>query len=52
MKLGKSLETTVNHFNTSNKELKKLDKDVLRIAGTAPGIEALILDRPDRESEE
>ena len=52
VKLGKSLETTVNHFNTSNKELKKLDKDVLRIAGTAPGIEALILDRPDRESEE
>ena len=49
VKLGKSLETTVNHFNTSNKELKKLDKDVLRIAGTAPGIEALVLERPASE---
>jgi len=51
-KLGKSLETTVNHFNASNKELKKLDKDVLRIAGTAPGIEALVLEKPVHEIEE
>ena len=31
-KLGNSLDTTVNHFNTSRKELKKIDKDVLHIA--------------------
>ncbi|MDD5318536.1 MAG: DNA recombination protein RmuC [Candidatus Pacebacteria bacterium] len=50
-KHGKSLETTVNHFNASNKEFKKVDKDVMRIAGVAPGIESLVLDKPDREEE-
>jgi DNA recombination protein RmuC len=34
-KLGNALGTVVNHYNTSNKELKKIDKDVLRIAGTS-----------------
>jgi DNA recombination protein RmuC len=50
-KLGKSLETTINHFNASNKELKKVDKDVLRIAGVAPGIEAIVLEKPERDEE-
>lgn len=50
-KLGKSLETTVNHFNASNKELKKVDKDVLKIAGTAPGIESLAIDKPIKDEE-
>ncbi len=48
-KLGNALATTVNHFNASNKEFKKVDKDVLRISGDAIGIEALVLERPDRE---
>lgn len=30
-KLGNSLNTTVNHYNTSYKELKKIDKDVYKI---------------------
>jgi len=46
-KLGKSLETTVNHFNASRKELGKIDKDVMRIAGEAPGIEALSINKPE-----
>ena len=50
-KLGKSLETTFNHYNASSKELKKVDKDVLRIAGVAPGIEAMVLEKPDQDSE-
>lgn len=50
-KLGKSLETTINHFNASNKELKKVDKDVLRIAGVAPGLETIILEKPERGEE-
>src|SRR5680860_931207 len=33
-KLGNSLSTTVNHYNTGYKELKKIDKDVLRISDT------------------
>jgi len=32
-KLGNSLGTTVNHFNKSQKELGKIDKDVTKITG-------------------
>lgn len=50
-KLGNSLSTTVNNYNASRKELGKIDKDVLRIAGEAPGIEALELEKPVREED-
>lgn len=49
-KLGGSLGTTVNHFNAAHKELKKIDKDVVRIAQKSPGIEPLVLDRPNTEN--
>ncbi len=45
-KLGGSLGTTVNHYNNAHKELKKIDKDVMRIAKTSPAIEPLVLDKP------
>ena len=45
-KLGSSLTTTVNHYNAGYKELGKIDKDVLRIAEHAPGIEPTSVDRP------
>ncbi|HET8991629.1 MAG TPA: DNA recombination protein RmuC [Candidatus Saccharimonadales bacterium] len=45
-KLGNSLGTTVNHYNTAHKELKKIDKDVIKIAGNTPAIEPLLLDKP------
>lgn len=45
-KLGGSLGTTVNHFNTAHKELKKVDKDVVKIAQTTPNVEPLLLDKP------
>lgn len=45
-KLGASLSTTVNHFNSSRKELGKIDKDVLRITDTAIGVETFQIDRP------
>lgn len=48
-KLGNSLATTVNHYNTAHKELKKIDKDVLRIANESPGVEPLVLDKPTME---
>ncbi|GAB4283635.1 MAG: hypothetical protein Kow0081_0340 [Candidatus Dojkabacteria bacterium] len=32
-KVGKHLQTTVNFYNKSNKEFKKIDKDVLKITG-------------------
>ncbi len=51
LKLGNSLATTVNHFNAGAKELKKIDKDVMRISGEAPGLESLVIDKPEREEE-
>ncbi|PIR87523.1 MAG: DNA recombination protein RmuC [Candidatus Harrisonbacteria bacterium CG10_big_fil_rev_8_21_14_0_10_45_28] len=45
-KLGNSLGTTVNAYNTANKELKKIDKDVLRIGGESAGIEIDLIDKP------
>lgn len=48
-KMGRALETTVNHFNASRKELGKIDKDVLRISGEAVGIPLLSVDKPESE---
>jgi DNA recombination protein RmuC len=48
-KLGNSLSTVVNHYNASNKELKKIDKDVLRIAGSSPELSLLEIDKPKVE---
>ena len=46
-KLGGSLGTTVNHFNAAHKELKKMDKDVVKIAGNEPTVEPLAIDKPN-----
>lgn len=48
-KLGNSLGTTVGHFNTAHKELKKIDKDIVKIAGTSPAVEPLLIDKPQRD---
>lgn len=48
-KLGNAVSVVVNHYNASGKELKKIDKDVMRITGSAPGIEILAVDRPGLE---
>jgi DNA recombination protein RmuC len=45
-KLGNSLGTTVNHYNNAHKELKKIDKDIVKIADTNPSVEPLLIDRP------
>lgn len=50
-KLGVTLGTSVNHYNTAYKELKKVDKDVLRITGESAGIEPTLLDKPTFEEE-
>ncbi|GMU74232.1 MAG: hypothetical protein AMXMBFR44_4290 [Candidatus Campbellbacteria bacterium] len=49
LKLGNALGTTVNHFNTAHKELGKIDKDVVKIAGGAGGLETVTLERPQTE---
>ncbi len=48
-KLGTSLGTVVNHFNSSSKEFKKIDKDVMRITGEAIEVETLLIDKPEGE---
>jgi len=35
-RLGKQLDAVVNHYSASDKELKKIDKDILKIAKTSP----------------
>lgn len=47
-KLGKTLETTVNHYNAGYKELNKIDKDVTKITGTSAGVEVLEVDKPQK----
>jgi DNA recombination protein RmuC len=49
LKLGNALTTTVNHYNASNKEFKKIDKDVVRITGVESEIELLEVARPESE---
>ncbi|NTU99334.1 DNA recombination protein RmuC, partial [Candidatus Falkowbacteria bacterium] len=48
-KLGVSLGTTVSHYNNASKEFKKIDKDVVKIAGSESKIEALAISKPQLE---
>lgn len=45
-KLGASLGTTVGHFNTTYKELGKIDRDIVKIADIDPTVDPLLLDKP------
>jgi DNA recombination protein RmuC len=45
-KLGASLGTTVGHFNTTYKELGKIDRDIVKIAEVEATVEPLQIDRP------
>lgn len=51
-KLGSSLSTTVNHYMAGNRELGKIDKDVLKITGTSIGLELESVDKPQLSLEE
>lgn len=48
-KLGNTLGTTVNHYNMAYKELKKVDKDVVKITGETAGIDPLLIEKPQLE---
>jgi DNA recombination protein RmuC len=50
-KLGNSLGVSVGHYNTAHKELRKIDKDIVKIANTSPAVEPLILDRPTTDDD-
>ncbi len=51
-KLGTSLSTTVNHYNSASKELGKIDKDVYKITGSSAQLEVLQLDKPTLDLED
>lgn len=48
-KLGNALGTTVNHYTAAYKELKKVDKDVVKITGETAGIDPILLEKPRME---
>lgn len=48
-KLGNSLGTTVNHYNNAHNELKKVDKDVVKIADTAPSVSPNLIEKPKED---
>lgn len=43
-KLGKNLGTVVNQYNLSNKEFKKIDKDILKITETSANLEPALIE--------
>ncbi|MEA3398970.1 MAG: DNA recombination protein RmuC [Patescibacteria group bacterium] len=48
-KLGNTLSTATNHFNKSNEEFRKIDKDVTKIAGNIIDVKKITLEKPDQE---
>ncbi len=48
-KLGNTLGTVVNHYNQSNKEFGKIDKDILKITGASMELELPKLDKPEED---
>lgn len=50
MKLGNSIGTVVSHYNNSGRELKKVDKDVLRITGETPKLKTKELEGPEENT--
>lgn len=45
-RLGNALGVTVGHYNSAHKELGKVDKDVIKIAGSDSNVDPMLLDRP------
>jgi len=48
-KLGSSLKTTVNHYNTAGYEFKKVDKDIVKISGGDEKLDVMMIDKPSEE---
>ncbi|MFA6322835.1 MAG: DNA recombination protein RmuC [Candidatus Buchananbacteria bacterium] len=48
-KLGNNLGTTVNMYNAAYKEFKKIDKDVVKIAGGETNPDTIQLDQPKKD---
>lgn len=51
-KLGKTLGTTVNHYNAAQRELGKVDKDVLKITGERTSFSGELLEGPQSRADD
>jgi DNA recombination protein RmuC len=49
-KMGNAIGTVVNHFNKSNHEFRKIDKDVLRITGEGVDVETILIEKTQDEN--
>lgn len=49
-KLGNSLGVTVSHYNNAHHELKKIDKDVIKIADAEASVDPLLIDKPQQDN--
>jgi DNA recombination protein RmuC len=49
-KLGNSLGVTVGHYNNAHHELKKIDKDIVKIAETKQSVDPLMIDKPQQDA--
>lgn len=52
LKLGRSLDTTVNAYNHTHKEFEKVDKDVVAVAGGERQIEGFSINKTNSDEEE
>lgn len=50
-RVGNSLKATVGHYNNAHKELGRVDKDIVKIAGGNEQIEPLLIDKPNNGDE-
>ncbi|MCC6323802.1 DNA recombination protein RmuC [Candidatus Nomurabacteria bacterium] len=48
-KLGNSIGTVINHYQASQKEFKKVDKDIMKITGESIELEPLLLEKIDED---
>lgn len=48
-KLGNSIGTVINHYQASQKEFKKVDKDIIKITGESIDLEPILLEKIEEE---
>lgn len=48
-KLGNTLGTSVNHYNSAYRELRLVDKDIVKITNESIGIEPLLIEKPQMD---
>lgn len=51
-RVGTSLGATVGHYNNASKELGRIDKDIVKIAGSESVLEPLLIDKPHQDDQE